>query len=124
MGGSSAIDQDRPRNTVDSNRAKRMNRGDGVPSEATRVTIFGRDYQLHSDESPDYTNKVADLVDRKMAEIASERNLADPARVAIMAAMEIADDLLTQRAQGGRERGKAAEALGKLERVLDGVGRG
>ena len=95
-----------------------------MPSEATRVTIFGRDYQLHSDESAEYTNKVADLVDRKMAEIASERNLADPARVAIMAAMEIADDLLARRAQGGRERGKAAEALGKLERVLDGAGRG
>ena len=63
----------------------------------TNVTIFGREFPLSSEESPEYTLRVADFVDRKMSEIASEQNLGDPTKVAIMTALDIADQLLRRK---------------------------
>ena len=61
-----------------------MERRDDKKTEITEVTIFGREYPLHSDKSDDYTRSVAQFVDKRMYEIASEQNLADPTRIAIL----------------------------------------
>ncbi len=91
-------------------------------SEITHVTIFGREYPLSSQESADYASQIADFVDRKMTEIASQQNLADPTRVAIMAAMDIADQLLRRQGQREAESERAAKAVQRLGRFLDGTG--
>ena len=101
-----------------------MNQGDDKVSRATRVQIFGREYLLQSEESAEYTHGVASYVDQRMAEIATQKNIADPARVAIMAAMQIADELLRRRRSCDEASGRAEEALGKLGRTVDGTGRG
>ena len=103
---------------------KQMNEDDDKAPRATRVQIFGREYLLQSDESAEYAHTVASYVDQRMAEIASRRNLADPARAAIMAAMEIADELLQRRDSRGRASDRAAEALDRLGRRMDGTQRG
>ena len=92
--------------------------------EITHVTIFGREYTLQSDESPEYTSKIADFVDRRMTGIASEQNLADPTRVAIMAAMDIADQLLRRKEQQEAESERVTKAAQRLGRSLDGTDRG
>ncbi len=90
----------------------------------TNVTIFGREYPLSSDESPEYTIRVADFVDRKMSEIASEQNLGDPTKVAIMTALDIADQLLRRQDKREIGRAKTEDALKKLSRYLDGASGG
>ena len=90
----------------------------------TNVTIFGREYTLSSDEPPEYTLRVADFVDRKMSEIASEQNLGDPTKVAIMTALDIADQMLRRREKREIGREKAEDALKKLSRYLDGASGG
>lgn len=102
---------------------KQMSEDDDKAPRATRVQIFGREYLLQSEESAEYAHSVAAYVDQKMAEIASQRNLADPARAAIMAAMEIADELLQRRDSRDRAGGRAADALDRLGRRMDGAER-
>ncbi len=101
---------------------KTMQLRDDKRPEVVTVSIFGRDYPLHSEESAEYTNRIAELVDRRMAEIASAMNLADPTRVAIMAAMDIADQLLLHRKRQGECSERTEDALQKLGRILDEAG--
>jgi cell division protein ZapA len=96
-----------------------MGERDEKRSKITNVTILGHEYPLHSHESSNYTLRIADFVDRRMAETASEQNLADPTRVAIMAAMDIADQILKHRDRRKTEHERAAEALQRLEQCLD-----
>ncbi len=98
-----------------------MDQDEDAAARATRVQIFGREYELQSQESAQYAHEVASCVDRKMVEIASERNLADPARVAIMAAMAIADELVSRKQERVRASDRAEAALGRLERRTDGT---
>ena len=88
-------------------------------SETTNVTIFGRQYPVQSRESSEYTHRVAKLVDRRMTEIASQQKLSEPTKIAIIAALDIADRLLKYRS--GREAaGRQAEQVAaRLTMMLD-----
>jgi cell division protein ZapA len=101
-----------------------MSEAERKDRRVTNVTIFGREYPLASDESPEYTLRVADYVDRKMSEIASAQNLGDPTKVAIMTALDIADQLLQRKEGRETDRARAEDALRKLSRYLDGASGG
>ena len=66
-------------------------------SQQVEVQIFGKTYTLVSDQTTDYTQQIASDVDQRMAAVAAEKNLADTTKIAMMAAMEIADELLRTR---------------------------
>ncbi|MDE2887503.1 MAG: cell division protein ZapA [Gemmatimonadota bacterium] len=91
-----------------------LNRG-----ETTYVTIYGRQYPVQSRESSECTHRVAQLVDRRMREVASQQKLAEPTKIAIIAALDIADRLLKHRT--GREAaGRQAEQVAaRLTMMLD-----
>tara|TARA_B100001123_G_C15310448_1_gene1024145 strand:- start:2307 stop:2636 length:330 start_codon:yes stop_codon:yes gene_type:complete len=96
-----------------------VERRDDKKTEITEVTIFGREYPLHSDESDDYTRNVAQFVDKRMYEIASEQNLADPTRIAILAAMDIADRLLKKRNARAVGEDRTSQAINRLANVME-----
>ena len=98
-----------------------MERRDDKKTEITDVTIFGREYPLHSGESDDYTRSVAQFVDKRMYEIASEQNLADPMRIAILAAMDIADQLLRNRDVREDGAGRMSQAMNRLAHIVEKV---
>ena len=100
-----------------------MEKRDDKKSQATQVSIFGSEFSVMSQESPDYTHKISDFVDRRMTEIASELNLADPTKVAIMTALDIADNLLQRRERHKAEKARAVEAVERLGRYLDRTDR-
>lgn len=81
-------------------------------SRRAEVRIFGKTYTLVSDQSTEYAHKIASDVDRRMVAVAVEKNLADTTKIAMMAAMEIADELLRTR-KIRRERLASAEEAGK-----------
>ena len=64
------------------------------------VTICGTDYTLMAEESPSYMQKVAALVDGKMNELMTAGHLSRM-DAAVLAAVNIADDMLKQ--QGSTE---------------------
>jgi len=86
--------------------------------QTTDVTIFGGDYVLSSQESEDYTHRISSFVDRKMSQIAVEQNIADTTKVAIMAALDIADQLIRKRETRSVSEDRAMEALARLTNCL------
>jgi len=67
-------------------------------SGPVEVKIFGRTYHLRSDgESRERLGRLAKIVDAKMREVAESTSTADTLKVAIMAALNIADEYLDAR---------------------------
>ncbi|HET7295359.1 MAG TPA: cell division protein ZapA, partial [Vicinamibacteria bacterium] len=77
------------------------------------VEIFGQSYALRAGEDPAYLERLAALVDGHMKEVAKAAGAVDSVRVAVLAALNIADELVQARAHGGRE-----EALGRRAAAL------
>ena len=79
-----------------------------VEADGVKVTIFGREYTLRGDADADYVQKIADFVNERMNEVASSSAVASTAKVAILAAVNIADELF-------REQQKRLESVATLE---------
>jgi cell division protein ZapA len=60
---------------------------------ATEVEIFGERYTLRASDSPEYLTRVAEYVDGKFHEVAKEGPTLPPVKMAVMASLNIADDL-------------------------------
>jgi len=58
------------------------------------VDIYDQTYHLRGDD-PDYIHRLADIVDAKMRAVASHGKTVDSLRVAVLAALNIADELVT-----------------------------
>jgi cell division protein ZapA len=61
-------------------------------TNATTVEIFGREYKIKGADQ-DYVREIAKYVDGKMKEVAQGTTLPSQDRLAILAAMHIADEL-------------------------------
>ncbi len=61
------------------------------------VTISGTEYTLMSEEAPSYMRRVAEMVDAKMEEIMASGRVSRM-DAAVLAAANLADDLLKQQA--------------------------
>ena len=95
-----------------------------MPPTTTSVEIFGSVYQVRGRDDTGYLQTLADLVDRKMREVAQHASTADTARIAILAALNLADELfrIQSRQEGERVeiREKVAELTEDLNRALGG----
>ncbi|RKZ06463.1 hypothetical protein DRQ25_13895, partial [Candidatus Fermentibacteria bacterium] len=67
------------------------------PNEVTRVNIFGREYTIRGAGSPAYISEIAHYVDMKMRQMTDSATMASTAKVAIFAALNIADELYQDR---------------------------
>ena len=85
----------------------------------TKVTIFGSEYVLSSEESEEYTSKISNFVDQKMNLIAAVENTGDTARIALMAAFDIANQIVRHRTRSREDRRRIDEALRCLEQQID-----
>ena len=66
-------------------------------NEVTRVNIFGREYTIRGAGSPAYISEIAHYVDMKMRQMTDNATMASTAKVAIFAALNIADELYQKR---------------------------
>jgi cell division protein ZapA len=84
-----------------------------------QVEIYGQRYSLRADEDtePGYVEHVAAHVDRKMKEIAQSTPTVDSLKVAVMAAVNIADEYLRMRNQ----RKVVDEYIEQKTRVISGL---
>lgn len=65
----------------------------------TVVHIGGQEYRLSGYESEEYMHRVAIYVDRKMNEIAKQFPELSTAMIAVLAALNIADELIRERSR-------------------------
>ena len=87
----------------------------------TDVEIFGSTYHVRGDKDPELLQELAGLVDGKMREIAQQVSTVDTAKIAILAALNVADDLLQCRKQQEGERVEIQDKVTRLAERLEGV---
>jgi len=85
-----------------------------------RVSIFGTEYRVRGEADEAYIRKIAEHVDHTMKEIASEGHHISPARIAVLAAFNIADELYRTRKHGGKSSVDAEEKAAQLLKLFDG----
>jgi cell division protein ZapA len=80
---------------------------------STQVEIFGAQYTFQG-QDPDHVRRLADHVNRTMAETAKSIRNVTTTKVAVLAAMNIADDLLTLRDSTERSDNSTSQRLDNL----------
>ena len=85
------------------------------------VEIYGQRYPIRSTLDPDYVARLASYVDQKVRAAADSTPTSDSLRLAILAALNIADELFRCRDITDARTGELAERAGELERLLDRV---
>ena len=90
--------------------------------QTIRVEIYNQNYSIRSDGDNEYIIDLADYVDGKMREIASGTLTVDSLKVAILAALHIADEfhqLKMQQQQSDLQlAARSAECSEMLDRIL------
>jgi len=94
-----------------------MQRGNGV----TRVEICDRVYAVTGAIDGDYLERLSVYVDGKMREIQESSQTVDTVKVAVMAALNIADELFQQRDRTERVEAAIADKSLRCSEVLDAV---
>ena len=89
---------------------------------SVRVEIYDQTYQLRGSD-PAYINKLADYVDTKMRLIAQQASTVDSLRVAVLAALNIADEYLILKNKfdtiDSDYHARAEQLSGALDEVLE-----
>lgn len=90
--------------------------------ETTDVEIFGAVYHVRGRKDREYLQELAATVDRTMREIAEQVATVDGAKIAILAALNLADELFQAKRNQEGERveiqEKVAALTGELSRAL------
>ena len=94
--------------------------GGGTPT--IRVEIYNQTYNIRSDGDSEYVTELAEFVDRRMREISSGTLTVDSLKVAILAALHVADELhrlkrLHEQADA-QLAARSAECAEMLDRLL------
>jgi len=85
------------------------------------VDIHGQRYPIRSALEPEYVAKLAAYVDEKIRAAAESTPTGDSLRLAVLAALNIADELFRCRDTTRQKDGQLAERAGELERLVDRV---
>lgn len=107
-----------------------INKGsmEGTSSPTIRVEIYNQTYNIRSDGDTEYIIQLAEFVDSRMREISSGTLTVDSLKVAILAALHIADELHRLKnmheqadSQLAARSAECAEMLDKLLKVRSTV---
>jgi cell division protein ZapA len=85
------------------------------------VEICGQRYPIRSTLDAEYVSRLAGYVDEKIRAAGEATSSGDGQRLAVLAALNIADELFRCRESTRARNGNLAERAGELERLLDKV---
>ena len=85
------------------------------------VDVQGQRYPIRTSLEPEYVTRLAQYVDEKMRAAAESTPTGDSLRLAVLAALNIADELFRCHDATQARSGELAERAGELERLLDRV---
>ncbi|MCP3995108.1 MAG: cell division protein ZapA [bacterium] len=119
-------DRDLPEMGIEALSEPRDERDSKMASKATTsvdVEIFGSVYHVRGEQDQKYLRRLAAVVDGKMREISRHVPVVDSGKIAILAALNLADELLQCNHQQEGERvgmmEKVEELTGLLTEALD-----
>jgi cell division protein ZapA len=84
----------------------------------TTVKIYNQTYGIRGND-PDHIRRLAALVDQKMCEVAEYTPTVDSAKVAILAALNIADEYVSTQEQLKHLEDQLAESCSQMNSMLD-----
>ncbi len=88
----------------------------------TQVQIFGQFYHLRGGEDPEHSRQVAQLVDERMNVISDQIKTSDSFRVAVLAALHIADEYLRLKKEHESFRAQVTAKSDHLATMLETIG--
>lgn len=83
--------------------------------------LLGQKYTIKSEAAPEYVRKLVAHVEKIVKQIQGERAPQDPQKLAVLAALYIADELFQSRDTRRQSEGAAVERVGALLELLDKV---
>tara|TARA_B100000214_G_C23910488_1_gene601055 strand:- start:676 stop:966 length:291 start_codon:yes stop_codon:yes gene_type:complete len=89
-------------------------------SNQVQISIFGQEYSVKAPADPDYIKKIAEYLDDKMREIQSGFSTTQSStRIAILAGMNITDELFTARQSDESDSTEVEEKISSLIELID-----
>ena len=85
------------------------------------VEIYGQTYNVRGEGDPAYLTELAQIVDSRMREIAPQVATGDPTRIAILAALNLADEFTRYRQQRESDVGRWKNRTEQLIEALGGT---
>jgi cell division protein ZapA len=82
--------------------------------ESIQVEIFGQTYSIKAGNDPEYIRDLAAFVDARMKEVQKGTGTSDGYKIAILAALNIADELNRLRSQHDTFRRSTTTSLDRL----------
>ncbi len=87
-------------------------------SNQVNVKIFGQEFTIKGEDAPEYVEELSEFVDKKMREVASASSVITSHKVAILTAINIADELFRlRREMGGQEEEIREKISGWIENI-------
>ena len=85
-----------------------------------KISIFGQEYSVKAPADPDYIKKIAQYLDEKMREVQSGfSSTQSSTRIAILAGMNITDELFTAKQSGEVDSSDAEQKISSLIELID-----
>lgn len=88
-------------------------------SKVVKVVIFGEEYPVRGYADEDYILRVAEYVDKKMREIALSSKNRSPNKIAVLTALNLADELLEIKEGGKSDLEKFEDKAKNILDILD-----
>jgi cell division protein ZapA len=85
-----------------------------------RIDVLGTSFVIQSDESPENLARLSSYVKAKIEEVKSRYSFADPLTVAVLAALNIADEMFKSR-EGRDPVGHVEEMSSVAERLISRI---
>jgi len=92
-----------------------------VAEQSIRVEIYNQTYNIRSDGDNEYIMQLAEYVDGKMREISSGTLTVDSLKVAILAALHIADEFHQLKNQQQQTDAQLASRSAEMTEMLDHI---
>ena len=88
-----------------------------------KIDIYDQSYSVNADGNEEYLQELAAYVDTKMREIAAATHMVDSLKVAVLASLNIADELFTARERQhtieGPLRKRVEKCVALVEKALE-----
>ncbi len=85
-----------------------------------KIDLLGASFTIQSTESPEHLARVAGYLRARIEEVRARYSLADPLRVALLAALNVADELFRER-EGHGLPGADTELATVAQKLIDSI---
>ena len=86
-----------------------------------KIQIYDQSYNVNADGNEEYLHELAAYVDGKMRAVADATHLVDSVKVAVLAALNMADELFALRQEREEWKGPVRERVERCVQLVDRV---